>query len=103
MKSVLHAILCAAVVAGSIAMMSDNASARSIPRTMNPQSLAQIRPAELLIPQRGAEADEANTDSRGALDNEGNVFGDRCRTITEFAQLGEYDDTDIQQLRHSCG
>ena len=102
MKSVIHAILWAAVVAGSIAMMSDNAGARSIPRAMPPPSLAQSRPAELLIPQRSVEEDVASDESR-PLDNESSAFGDRCRTITEFAQLGEYDDTDIQHLRHSCG
>ena len=30
-------------------------------------------------------------------------FTDRCRTIVEFAQLGEHDDKSIRQLRKSCG
>ena len=31
------------------------------------------------------------------------AFDDRCRTITEFAQLGDYDDIGINYLRHVCG
>lgn len=32
-----------------------------------------------------------------------NFLDDRCRTINEFAQLGDYDDDALDHLRHSCG
>lgn len=55
-------------------------------------------PAQLADTTRAARPSNATSETRSRL-----VLNDRCRAILEYAQLGEFDDAGLEQLRRSCG
>jgi hypothetical protein len=48
-------------------------------------------------------APDSKADYEDKLSGGKEAFNDRCRTISEFAQLGDFDEDGLHDLRMSCG
>ena len=54
--------------------------------------------AQLAEPNRAMRPSNITSETRSRL-----VLNARCRAILEYAQLGEFDDAGLEQLRRTCG
>lgn len=95
-------ILCLLLITDSNSTLWAGSPVRGTDRTLSAQRFVQAPQLGLAIPAQGARNGATASSNKDAA-RSASTFDDRCRTITEFAQLGEYDDDAINHLRHSCG